>query len=230
MAIFIRMAIILLCGREIASPLQGSSLQDSQVRNDKRRPYGARFAICHYEKGISLTKQSFLTSQEIASPLQGSSLQDSQVRNDKRRPYGARLVICHCEEGVSPTKQSFFAWQSFFCVAGRLPRPCRARNDKYRYCRNDKRRHCRARMTICHCEEGVSLTKQSFLTCQEIASPLRVSHGNLSFRGGRQPDVAIFIRMAIFSSFIRRLLRPCRAPNDKQRPCGDLQQQIGEIV
>ena len=54
-------------------------------------------------------------------------------------------------------------------------RPCRARNDKYRYGRNDKRRHCAGHIPICHCEEGASPTNQSFLTCQEIASPLQGS-------------------------------------------------------
>ena len=73
--------------QEIASPLQGSPLQDSQARNDKLRPCCARMTICHCEEGVSPTKQSFLTCQEIASPLQGSSLQDSQVRNDKQRLY-----------------------------------------------------------------------------------------------------------------------------------------------
>jgi hypothetical protein len=69
-----------------------------------------------------------------------------------------RTPICHCEEGVSPTWQSLFAWQSFFCVAGRLLRPCRARNDKLS--------PYRARTATCHCEEGVSPTWQSLFAWQ----------------------------------------------------------------
>ncbi|GAP39399.1 hypothetical protein ATC1_11329 [Flexilinea flocculi] len=185
--------------------------------------------ICHYEKGISPTKQSFLTCEEIASPLQGSSLQDSQVRNDKRRPYGARLVICHCEEGINPTKQSLFAWQSFFCVAGRLPRPCRARNDKYRYCRNDKRRHCTGNIPICHCEEGINPTKQSLFAWQSFfcvagrllrpcrARPYRThkfAMTNVVHTGLALQSVITRRELArrrnLFSQ-VRRLLRPCRA-------------------
>jgi len=99
---------------------------------------------------------------------------------------------CHCEEGISPTKQSLFVWHPLHNGAGRLLRSCKARNDKLR--------HCVTRMVICHsensisptrchCEEGMSLTKQS----------LFVWHHLYSGAG--------------------RLLRPCRVRNDKLRHC-----------